>query len=373
MKIEKVELRRIRLELVAPFRTSFGTETERDVLLVRVIGSGRRGVGRVCGPVGAGVLGRVRRGGGRRHPGPHVASSRLLWSTRPHIWLRRPWPASRVTPWRKRRWKWPSSTPSCGSRASHWVLTSVRCTAGAVWRLGRHHGARLDELLDAVGGYLDRGIRAREAQDRARVGRRAGPGGPRALRRRPVTAGRRQHRLHPGGRPTPGPPRPVRPPADRTTIARRRPRRTRRSGHAGCAPPSAWTSRSPRPEPRQTPSSGGRARSSTSRPAGSAATWRPGGYTTCAQPTVCRSGAAACSRPDWAGLPMSRWRPSRTSPCQGTSRRRTATGGRTSRRLSSSTAAIWWCRPGPGLGVTPDPDALAEVTTSVERFSWGSG
>jgi len=36
VKIEDVELRRIRLPLVTPFRTSFGTETERDVMLVRV-------------------------------------------------------------------------------------------------------------------------------------------------------------------------------------------------------------------------------------------------------------------------------------------------------------------------------------------------
>jgi O-succinylbenzoate synthase len=34
--IERVELRRLRLPLVAPFRTSFGTTTVRDVLLVRV-------------------------------------------------------------------------------------------------------------------------------------------------------------------------------------------------------------------------------------------------------------------------------------------------------------------------------------------------
>jgi o-succinylbenzoate synthase len=34
--IERVELRRLRLPLVSPFRTSFGTSTERDVLLVRV-------------------------------------------------------------------------------------------------------------------------------------------------------------------------------------------------------------------------------------------------------------------------------------------------------------------------------------------------
>jgi O-succinylbenzoate synthase len=38
MKISAVELRRIRLPLVAPFRTSFGTQTERDILLVRVVG-----------------------------------------------------------------------------------------------------------------------------------------------------------------------------------------------------------------------------------------------------------------------------------------------------------------------------------------------
>ncbi len=37
MKITAVELRRIRMPLVSPFRTSFGTATERRVLLVRVV------------------------------------------------------------------------------------------------------------------------------------------------------------------------------------------------------------------------------------------------------------------------------------------------------------------------------------------------
>jgi len=37
MKIEGFELRRIRMPLVAPFRTSFGSEDERDVLLVRAL------------------------------------------------------------------------------------------------------------------------------------------------------------------------------------------------------------------------------------------------------------------------------------------------------------------------------------------------
>ena len=37
MKLSAVELRRIALPLVSPFRTSFGTQTERDVLLVKAI------------------------------------------------------------------------------------------------------------------------------------------------------------------------------------------------------------------------------------------------------------------------------------------------------------------------------------------------
>jgi o-succinylbenzoate synthase len=45
VKIEIVELRRIRLPLVSAFRTSFGTETARDVLLVRVRGTGPDGWG----------------------------------------------------------------------------------------------------------------------------------------------------------------------------------------------------------------------------------------------------------------------------------------------------------------------------------------
>jgi O-succinylbenzoate synthase len=37
VKVTAVELRRIRMPLVSPFRTSFGTATEREVLLVRVV------------------------------------------------------------------------------------------------------------------------------------------------------------------------------------------------------------------------------------------------------------------------------------------------------------------------------------------------
>ncbi len=45
MKLTHVELHRLKLPLVSPFRTSFGTDTRRDVLLVHVIGPDTEGWG----------------------------------------------------------------------------------------------------------------------------------------------------------------------------------------------------------------------------------------------------------------------------------------------------------------------------------------
>jgi o-succinylbenzoate synthase len=45
LTVEAVELRRVRLPLVAPFRTSFGTQTERDALLLRAVTSQGEGWG----------------------------------------------------------------------------------------------------------------------------------------------------------------------------------------------------------------------------------------------------------------------------------------------------------------------------------------
>jgi len=45
VKLTHIELRRIELPLVAPFRTSYGTESHRDVLLVRAIGPDSEGIG----------------------------------------------------------------------------------------------------------------------------------------------------------------------------------------------------------------------------------------------------------------------------------------------------------------------------------------
>lgn len=45
IRVDRIELRRISLPLVTPFRTSFGTETTRDILLVRVEAEGVEGWG----------------------------------------------------------------------------------------------------------------------------------------------------------------------------------------------------------------------------------------------------------------------------------------------------------------------------------------
>jgi len=45
VKLEAVELRRIRMSLVAPFETSFGVQSERDILIVKAITDGGEGWG----------------------------------------------------------------------------------------------------------------------------------------------------------------------------------------------------------------------------------------------------------------------------------------------------------------------------------------
>ena len=45
MKFAGLELRRVAMPLVAPFRTSMGTEHERDILLVRAVGEEAEGWG----------------------------------------------------------------------------------------------------------------------------------------------------------------------------------------------------------------------------------------------------------------------------------------------------------------------------------------
>ena len=45
MKIQGFELRRVAMPLVSPFRTSFSTQTARDILLVKAVTDGADGWG----------------------------------------------------------------------------------------------------------------------------------------------------------------------------------------------------------------------------------------------------------------------------------------------------------------------------------------
>ena len=45
MKIEKIELRHIKMELISPFTTSMGTEYDEEHIIVRVDGEGFTGWG----------------------------------------------------------------------------------------------------------------------------------------------------------------------------------------------------------------------------------------------------------------------------------------------------------------------------------------
>src|SRR5260370_17737334 len=45
MRREAVEMRRVRMPLVAPFETSFGVQTERDILLLKAMTSDGEGWG----------------------------------------------------------------------------------------------------------------------------------------------------------------------------------------------------------------------------------------------------------------------------------------------------------------------------------------
>ena len=200
-------------------------------------GDGRgRGLGRVRRHGRPALLLGVRRRGGRRAaalPGPGARRPPGRWTrTR----SRPCWRRSRATGWPRPRWRWRCSTPSCAPQGR-----SLRARArrgprpGAVRGLGRDHGqhpraARRRRRLPR------RGLRPDQAEDRARLGRRAGARRARAVRRRRAAAGRREHGVHPGRRAAPGQAGPVRPAADRAAAGRGGRARPRRPGEADPTP-----------------------------------------------------------------------------------------------------------------------------------------
>ena len=129
MKLTGVELRRVALPLVTPFRTSFGVEQDRDVLLVRAVTDRAEGWGECvaaaeprysseyadgAADVLAGSWSRTaavaegsprggRPGHGLRQGPPHVQAAR----------------------------SWPCSTPGCDPGTSRWPAGWARPATGS--------------------------------------------------------------------------------------------------------------------------------------------------------------------------------------------------------------------------------------------------
>ena len=364
MKLTGIELRRISMPLVAPFRTSFGTETERDVLLVRAVTPDAEGWGEcvaMSGPfysseyvdAAADVL--------RRFLVPMLSAAGSVGA---HA------VAELLAPFKGHRMAKAALEMAVLDAELRHEGRSFARELGAVHDrvpCGVSVGIMdsIPELVDAVGGYLDEGY--------VRIKLKIEPGWDvepvRAVRERygdevllqvdantAYTLADAQHlaRLDPFDLLL------IEQPLDEEDIV----------GHADlarlirtpvCLDESIESARAAAAAIRL-----GACRIVNVKPG------RVGGYLearrihdVCVAP-ACRSGAAACSRRDWAGPRTWPWPRCPDSPCPATPRRRVATTPPTSPSRSCSTTGTSPCPTGPGLGVAPLPDRLAEVTTSTE-------
>ena len=260
------------------------------------------------------------------------------------------------------------STPSCAPQGRS-LRPRARRGARPGARAGSRSGSwtRIPAAARRRRRLPRRGLRPDQAQDRAGLGRRAGARGPRAVRRRRAAAGRRQHRVHAGRRPPPGPARPLRPAAHRAAARRGGRARPRRPGPAD-----------PHPDlPRRVDRLGAVARPTRSAWAPAAIVnikpGRVGGYLEARRiHDVCVAhGVAGVVRRDARDRPRpGRQRRARRAARLHAARRhlgvRPLLPHATSPSRSCSTTATSPCRPGPGSGVAPLPDELAEVTTATE-------
>ncbi|MEU4195805.1 o-succinylbenzoate synthase [Kribbella sp. NPDC026611] len=154
MKLTGVELRRISMPLVAPFRTSFGTETTRDVLLVRAATTDAEGWGEcvaMTAPLYSSEYVDAAADVLRRFLVPAVASVSSAVQVAPAL--------ARFHGHRMAKAALETAVLDAELRASG---VSFARELGAVREevpCGVSVGIMdsIDELLDAVGGYLDEG------------------------------------------------------------------------------------------------------------------------------------------------------------------------------------------------------------------------
>jgi len=158
MKLAGIELRRIALPLVAPFRTSFGTQTERDILLVRVESPAAEGWGE-CVALSDPVYSSEYVEGAahviREHLAPRLFAADSLTAARVATVLE-PVRGHRMAKAALEAAIIDAELRTAGvSLASH--LGAVRDAVDAGVSVGIM--ASVPELLDAVAGYLDAGYR----------------------------------------------------------------------------------------------------------------------------------------------------------------------------------------------------------------------
>ena len=167
MRVESVELRRIRLPLVAPFRTSLGTQHDRDVLLVRVLGPDGEGWGECVAFGEPLLLVRVRRRRARRDPAAPASAP-----VRPRRGLGgrgRRRPRRRARPPDGERGARDGGPGRRAARARRLVRGVSRRNAdgGRLRRVGRDPRGHLASCCDTVERLPRRGLSADQAEDRA--------------------------------------------------------------------------------------------------------------------------------------------------------------------------------------------------------------
>ena len=158
LAVDAVELVRIRIPLVSPFRTSFGTQAERDVLLVRVVAAGAEGWGE-CVAMEEPL-----------YSSEFVAAARvvMLEHLLPRLFVEGPAPAEDVArilaPVRGHKMAkaalelaWLDAQLRAEGRALGDYLGATRAAVDCGVSVGIMDG--IPQLLDAVAAYLEQGYR----------------------------------------------------------------------------------------------------------------------------------------------------------------------------------------------------------------------
>ena len=250
MRLHGFELRRVAMPLVSPFRTSFGTQTERDVLLVRALTDDADGWGECVtlrDPLYSpeyvdGAVDVMRR---HLHPGARPRRDRRARASADAL---KPFKGHRMS---KAALEMAVLDAELRSRGA-FVRPRARLGARprAVRRLGRASWTRFPSCstpstATSSEGYVRIKLKIEPGWDidAVRAVRET-------LRRRRAAAGRREHRVHPARRPSPRQARRLRPAPHRAAARGGGHPRPRRSGEDRDARRSASTSRSRRRRPR---------------------------------------------------------------------------------------------------------------------------